>query len=211
MHTFVGAALLGVLLVACGDAAAEPEPEPAGEAVDWTDPGRVVTFDGGWAVRACEGDAPLLCVERDGTPVGVVEATTYPVASFDTLDPERTADENLRTLAAGFVETFEADRAAGCGAEYVFEPLPAAPFTLGAEPGVVYGFAGTMPDGQASELNLQYAAIVGDRIVAVTAIAYDEGGCPGRDDLSSFDSGTLAAFRPFLETVLINSPLPIVG
>ncbi|MEX2423613.1 MAG: hypothetical protein WD990_06515, partial [Acidimicrobiia bacterium] len=40
------------------------------------------------------------------------------------------------------------------------------------------------------------------------APAYDEGGCPGKDDLISFDCETLEAFQPHLEALLTNSPLP---
>ena len=45
----------------------------------------------------------------------------------------------------------------------------------------------------------------------IVAAAYDEGGCPGRDDTSGFDSATLHAFEPFLEIVLADSPLPDLG
>ncbi len=44
----------------------------------------------------------------------------------------------------------------------------------------------------------------------IVAIAYDEGGCPGRDDLSTWDSATLAEFRPLLEAVLRVTPLPAI-
>ncbi len=199
-----------VLLAACSATAAEPTsplPEPIG-AVDWDDPSRAARFNGGWEVRACEGDAPLLCVSRDGAVVGVVEALAYPVASFDDLDVEADDAANLAALAAGFVEALGSDRAAGCGADYGFEPIDPEPVRLGEAQGLAYGFTGTRADGQPSELNLQYSAIVGDRIVSIVAAAYDEGGCPGRDDLSSFDSATLAAFRPMLEALLTITPLP---
>lgn len=188
------------------------EPAAAADAVvDWDDPSRVAEFEGGWAVRACEGDAPLLCVDKDGAPVGVVEAAAFPVASFPDLEPAGDDDANLRALAAGFQEALRTDRAAGCGADYRFEPIEPEPFEFGGADGLAYGFSGTRADGKASELNLQYSTISGDQIVSVTAIAYDEGGCPGRDDLSSFDSATLAEFRPYLEAVLAATPVPAVG
>ena len=81
------------------------------------------------------------------------------------------------------------------------------PITLGDTPGISFGYIGTMRDGSPSELNLQYAAVVGDQIVSIVAIAYDEG-CPGRDDLSGFRSSELAEFRPYLEEVLTTTPLP---
>ncbi len=208
LRTSLAPALLAGLLLAA--ACSDSEPAPPAEAVDWSDPTKPVVLDGGWIVRACEGDAPLLCVERAGATVGLVEANAYPVASFDTLDPAGEADANLRALAAGFVVALKSDRVAGCGADYGFDPMEPEPFTLADRPGLTYGFTGTLADGQPSELNLQYATVVGDQVVAITAAAYDEGGCPGRDGLASFDSATLAEFRPMLEAVLARSPLPPV-
>ncbi len=198
-----------VALAACSaaESASPGPPEPVGT-VDWDDPAQVARFDGGWSVRACEGDAPLLCVERDGLVVGIVEAASYELASFSDLDPAASADANLRALAAGFVDTFRTDRAAGCGADYRVDPVEPAPFRLGDTEGLAFGFAGTRDDGRPSEMSLQYAAITGDRIVSVAAVAYDEGGCPGRDDLSSFDTATLTEFRPMLETILSSTPPP---
>ncbi len=196
----------GLALTACGASDAAEAP-----VVDWVDPAQAVELDGGWTVAACEGDAPLLCVARDGAPVGVVEAAAYPLASFPLLDPGAGDAANLRAIAADFVEAMRADRAAGCGTDYGFEPIEPEPFELGDAAGLAYGFTGTRADGAPSELNLQYTAIESGRIVSIVAIAYDEGGCPGRDDLSSFDSATLAAFRPHLEAILHATPLPAVG
>jgi hypothetical protein len=190
--------------------ATDVPPTGVGAIVDWEDPSKFAELEGGWAVRACEGEAPLLCVERAGQTVGLVEAMSYPIASFEDLDPNGDRDENLDRFAAGFVEAIGSDRVLGCGAEYGFDPFPVEDFVLGGTPGVSFGFVGTLPDGSSSELNLQYATIVGDQIVSIVAIAYDEGGCPGRDELSSFDTATLSEFRPLLEEVLHESPLPEV-
>ncbi len=178
--------------------------------MDWFDPAVVAEVEGGWAVHACEGDAPLLCVERDGVTVGTIDAMAYPVSSFDDLDPSDDAAANLRTFAEGFVEALGEDRAAGCGSDYQFTPLPSESFPIGGA-GIFYGFEGHLADGSPSEVNLQYATIVGDSIVTMVAIAYDDGGCPGRDDTSGWDSATLTEFRPWLEMVLVDSPLPDIA
>ena len=139
--------------------------------VDWTDSSRRIPVGGGWTVFACEGDAPQLCVESDGTVIGSVWATTYPV---DTTDPDP-----LATFAEGFLADFAADRAAGCGADYGFQPIGPDDFDLGGSPGVAFGFAGTMSDGTASELVLQFAAVVDDQIVSLAAFGDADEGCLG--------------------------------
>ena len=179
--------------------------------VDWLDPGTQITFeDAGFVVSACPGDAVQLCVENDGRTIGAVEATTYPIASFGGLDPAAAPADNLSVFAETFLTSFETDRAEGCGVDYGFDPVPAEPFELGGSPGIAFGFEGTMPDGSASELNLQYATVVEDQFVSITAIAYDDEGCPGRDSLSGFRSAELDAFRPYLEELLRASQLPPV-
>lgn len=209
---------LAFLVTSCGDATASTTTDgpgvtsaPAGVVVDWSDPTARVELGDGWSIGKCEGDAPLLCVERDGVGVGLVEALTYPIDSFDVLDPTASDSDNLLAFADDFLGWVTPDRAAGCGSDYRLEPFPVTPFGLGGSEGVAYGYTGTMGDGSPSELNLQYATIRGDDIVLITAIAYDEGGCPGRDDTSSFTSSELAAFRPHLERVLADSPLPKSG
>lgn len=205
------ASLLAALLIAgCSDAPATPEPVtgPDVPQIDWSDPAVTADLPGGWTVHACEGAAPLLCVLRGGEYVGSIELMSYPVSSFTDLDPSGPIRENLLVLADGFVEALASDRAVGCGADYVFTPIEPISFDLGEE-GMAYGFEGETADGRASELNLQYSTIVDDMIVSLVAAAYDDGGCPGRDDLSGFDSATLAEFRPHLERLLAGNPLPL--
>ena len=174
-------AMFTLLAATCSPTAALPVAEPTPNApgdppsVDWGDSGRRVIFDIGWSIYACDGDAPLLCVEKDGRPVGVVEAMAHPIGSFPDLDTEESPQSTLRTFAAGFVDSLRRDRAEGCGPDYGFAPMAPQPITLGDTPGISFGYIGTMRDGSPSELNLQYAAVVGDQIVSIVAIAYDEG------------------------------------
>ncbi len=206
-----------LLLPAClgNDAAANDPTIPAAgpddkaPRFDWSD--RTVTdFGDGWTAVRCEGDGPFMCVERDGEWVGTLEALSYEVGSFDVMDPAADPITNLEAMAEEYYEVIGSDRASFCGADYGFERLGPDEFVLGGQPGVFYGYVGTLADGTPSELNLQYATIVGGQIVGVTAIAYDEGGCPGRDDVSSWDSVTLSEFRTMLENSLHDSPLPSI-
>ena len=222
----VAAALLAVTLAACTPAAEPPgtthAPEPTAPSttvpdpdpdVDtpilyWNDSSRTTNLGRGFTASACPGDAPLLCVFKDGEQVGYLEALAFPIASFPSLDPDADTDTNLALFADGFFDDMAADRATGCGDEYMFERIDPERIVLGKTPGIVFGFAGTMPNGDPSEYNLQYATIVGDTILTIVAAAYDEGGCPGRDELSAFRSADLIELRPHLEPALHESPLP---
>lgn len=223
------AALVGVLIVtACGGATVEPpatttlptvttdspvqqpDPDPGIDApiLHWDDPSRTTDLGGGWSAVACQGEAPLICVRKDGSASGHLEAIAYPIDSFPDLNPEADAEANLGLFAEGFFEALSADREAGCGSDYVFAAIEPEPFVLANTPGIVFGFEGRMGNGQPSEYNLQYATIVDSTIISIVAAAYDEGGCPGRDDLSGFTSRDLIEFRPHLEPALYESALP---
>lgn len=180
----------------------------AGEVIDWEDRTVVATLPEGWSVTGCEGSAPLMCVSRDDEVVGLLEAFLASPSTFEIWDPTADDETTLRAIAANYVSTFVEDRAVGCGAGYVVEPLEPRPIVLGGTPGLTYGFRGTAEDGTPSELHIQYAAISADRLIVVTAAAYDEGGCPGKDDLISFDTATLEGFAPHLDRLMEASPLP---
>ncbi len=182
----------------------QPTPVPS---FDWDDRDATTTFDG-WTVGYCEGDAPFLCVEKDGEVVGVIEIFLRDPLTYTAYDPTTTDETNLRALAADFVEAFEMDRPSGCGAGYLVEAVEPQPFEYTNTRGLVHGFRGSFADGTPSELHLQYAALSYGRLISLVASAYNEAGCPGKDDTTSFDVDTLEAFRPVLEHLLADSPIP---
>lgn len=217
MRTPLALALVATLLVGCSQPVGQSSTttatssslpsQPEAQAVDWSDPSIVAEYPGGWAVHACEGGAPLLCVERDGELVGTVEALSFPTESIDVIDPSAPTGDNLQALAASFVEAMTEDRAVGCGEGYLVEAIEPRPSPMGGN-GLVYGFVGTTAEGAPSERNIQHATIVDGTVILIVAAAYDEGGCPGRDDTSGFDSATLGEFEPYLEMIIADSPLP---
>lgn len=176
--------------------------------IDWGDPSRVVDLGDGFTVAACQGDAPLLCVDLNGAPAGVVEAQSYPIASLPLFDPTADDHANLTALAEDFVETFRKDRAEGCGEDYLINPVAVKPIVLAGRDGILFGFEGRLRSGDLSELNLHYAIVDDDAVVSIVANAYDEGGCPGPDDLGGFDTTTLTDFWPHLDALLRSTPLP---
>ncbi len=217
-RNIIGQAVLVVLLAsAClgNDASfrSSDPTRPAGSAglIQWSDPAHTADLGGGWTARVCDAGGDLLCVEKDRVAAGTVEARSLPLSSFKDLNSEAATSVKLNAVAEGFHESVGSDRTAACPTDYSVEILGPERFRLAGDPGMFYGFVGTLGDGAPSELNLQYASIVGDQVVVLAAIAYDEGGCPGRGGLSNWDSIALSEFRPFLEPALEDSPLPFGG
>lgn len=181
---------------------------PDGSQIDWSDPTKSVELGDGFTIAACAGEAPLLCVERNGEPVGIVEAQRFSTDSLTFFDPAADDSVNLAALADDFISVFRADRAEGCGDDYRLNPVAVGPAVVAGEEGIVFGFEGRLASGDSSELNLHYATIVDGNVVSLAANAYDDGGCPGPDGLGEFDSATLVDFRPHLEALLRTIPLP---
>jgi hypothetical protein len=179
---------------------------PAPTVIDWDDRSTNVALPDGWTVTYCEGQAPFLCVAKDGDVVGVVEIFIADPLTYDAYDPAADDETNLRAIAAAFVDAFRDDRAAGCGSDYLLERIDPQLMDLGGVTGLVYGFRGTLGDGSPSELNLQYASLSHGRLVLLVAAAYDEGGCPGKDDMISFDSADLDEFGPRFLSLLESAP-----
>lgn len=217
---------LALALAACGDGSAEaipptttpttgaapttsvdPAPTIGDAAVDWA--ARTADVDApGWEVAFCEGDAPLLCVARDASPVGVVEHLAYPVASVETLagaldDGDATAE--LEAWAGEHVATFTADRAEGCGDGYEVRGDPVVSASVGGTDGIRYGFTGSV-GGRVVEHAAGFAAVEGERLVLVTASGLADDGCLARE--SELDVEDLEAFLPHLAAIAAGSTFP---
>jgi hypothetical protein len=178
-------------------------------AINWnapapTDVGR------GWSIRDCEGDAPLVCVDRDGVPAGVLEIGRFPLNSLpDVVAAQQGSGDRaaLDTQARVFLRDLSADRKEGCGLGYGIASAPVVHLRAADGPVVRYGFTGTGDDGSPSERIVQYAGIRGTTLVILTANAYDVGGCLPPEG-TAFTSGLLAEFEPLLEAAVKASPFP---
>ena len=206
-----GAALcLAVILpIACGaDGTTAPErpptstttatTAPAPVAVDWEAPGLDVAIGAGLRARHCEGDAPLLCIERAGIPVGVVELIDLPAGEARPLE-DRIADLYRSTAA---------DRAQGCPAGYRFETEAPRRATVGGGEGLRYGFTGTFADGRPSERTIAWMVERGEVITVVVAAADEADGCLPPEGAGHFTTATLDAAAGALERLVAGSRLP---
>jgi hypothetical protein len=182
-----------------------PPPPPA---INWSAPGST-DVGGGWAVHDCEGDGPLVCIEREDGAGGVLEIGRFPLASLAEVTAARTRGERaaLDTQARVFLRDLEVDRKEGCGAGYRITPAPVRHLRAADGPVVRYGFIGSGNDGAPSERIVQYAGIRGETLVILTANAYDIGGCLPPEG-GAFTSGLLAEFEPRLDALVKASPFP---
>ena len=203
-------------MAACGgdgggdDTTAATSTSEAGvEPYDWRAPTRVA-LDDEWTLDDCEGDAPFVCVERNGETVGFLEIVEFPVESFEQLrEPLADGDEAraLEVLAESFFRDLRDDRSLGCGEGYTVEPIEPRPVTTADGPALRYGLVGTTADGAAAERVVQYAAIRGETLVLLAANAYSADGCLASEG-AEFHPDVLEAFEPVLDTVVFASPMP---
>jgi hypothetical protein len=159
--------------------------------VDWT--ARTVSVDGtSYGVAFCEGDAPLLCITSpEDEHLGVIEHADF----------ERVPD--LEGFAADFAASMTEDRVSHCDPDYELDPDDTTPSTLFGEPGVRYGYTGTI-GGSVVERVVAHASIVEDRLHLVTVnFLADEGGCLSRESELPID--TVEDVEPILDAVVAGS------
>lgn len=192
--------LLATVLAACADGSAGSDGDEEGVAASTTRPQPVETtipvpsvafrndvppvdLGDGWTVQSCEGDAPLLCVSRNGSPAGIIELAVFPVSSFAIggfQDAVAEGDDRkaLGFLATDFVRTFRADRSEACGVDYEIEPTPTEDATVLGQPGIRYGYRAER-NGALVEIQANHGTIVEGDVVLVNAPAYAAGpeGC----------------------------------
>lgn len=184
----------------------EPSDAPS-FVVDWSPDAAPVDLGDGWTVRDCEGDAPLLCVDRDGELVGTLALSSFePTEDLAAADTPEELTDALRAFAESLEDGVVQDRAAGCGADYVVEHEPVAVVTMSGQPGVRYGFRG-IEDGAVTEFVLSYATVVDGQLWIVVAEAATDDGCMA-SEFDLFTPDDLATFLPRLDAVVAGTVLP---
>ena len=175
--------------------------------------GSEVDLGDGWTVAPCESGPPLFCARHDGETgtQSVIELLSVPTASYPAvkraLDSGSTPVEALTAQAAEYHATFEADRPAGCGADYDVDPIGPVDATVAGQPGVLYGFEGR-ENARPVERNLHFATIRGDTLHIVATTAVDDGTCMDDGTLAEFTVTELTELQARLVQMVAASTLP---
>jgi hypothetical protein len=195
--------LLPILLVAAcgrgGDGAVVAAPDPTTTAppvpvtatVDWR--ARTITIDGDVPVDVnfCDGDAPMLCITDDGTPLGIFE-----LASFDGLV------DDFDAWARTFFESVESDRVAACDPTYELDPQSPVAASFAGALGVRYGFVGTA-GGRPVERVVGYAINDAGSLRILVANALADDGCLSRESELPLDA--MDELEPVLAAIAAGS------
>lgn len=183
-------AMLLVLASACGTQAVADavrrQPKPAAPVIDWTSR----TVDGAlrspWAIEFCAGEAPFLCVSRDGHRLGSLELLDWD------LD-----DKTLQEWAADHLRWIVEDRQEGCGDGYEVVRDPVEPVLAAGRGGVRVSVTGVDAEGRAVERSVLHAWDHQGRRYLLAAHGHAEDSCLGRS-FSDFTVADLRAFEPLL-------------
>jgi hypothetical protein len=124
----------------------------------------------------CEGDADqIACFVKDGSVIGSAEHLPLPVESFDVLDGVDDPVETIELIAIDYVATFLTDRQTTCP-HLEFRELAPTPVTIGAGPGLRYGFE-EIDGSNVVEKNLIYGVRQEETIHLFSFSAIAEGAC----------------------------------
>ncbi|MCI0394911.1 MAG: hypothetical protein L0332_05565 [Chloroflexi bacterium] len=174
-----------------------------------------------WAVEPCPGDAPFLCVARNGQNVGYVELLSLPLADQTDFQaileahgltpgarPEAgdtyaaSARAALADLAANYLASVEADRQQTYPPGARFIPSPMEPVRVGVLPGLSFGFTSVGADEAILERYVNYAAFDEDTLYWLGA-QYDP------QNVTTFTTDDdLLAFVPYLQGIVAALRLP---
>ena len=184
-----------------------PGPE-ALPAFDWVDPRPLGMAE--WTFRECDAAGrQRVCATRGGGAAGAVEVSAVPVSGRPGVAAARAdgGDEaGLRAHAAQFAEDVRADRRQRCGADYAVDVSATQVFPAAGTTTARYGFRATT-GGATSEVVVQYAAFVGNRLVVLDVTARDPGGCLPRA-ATQFTSADLATVLPLIDSLVRVAPFP---
>lgn len=189
-----------------GDPIVAPSPTPRPEIeAHWT-ADFSLELDDTWSLRECEGDAPDICVERDGEIVGNLELSEYPL---DEAEKEQAPADVARTRAQGFLDFFSGDRAEGCP-DFQFVADPVDLTMVGGQPGARTGFRLLDATGRTVERVTTHYAVHDGALFLVNTDAYAlDGGCLDQSEVDlQFTPDVLQGFEPYVDRLVSATTLP---
>ncbi len=134
-------------------------PSPAPIAIDWGELASLDPIDvDGVTLEDCPGDAPLLCVTREGRDLGSIELNRFP----------REEGQTLESLAAEHETTFTKDRREGCPAGYTVAFTEPRRLTVAGLDGIRSDFKVGDANGQLGEFD---ASVISGLVPVIDRIA----------------------------------------
>lgn len=196
------------LLAACSRGQTpEPSPSPspsttaspgAAVSIDWsarpTDP---LALDGGFSVAGCEGDAPFLCISRNGEQAGLVEYLAFQASS----------GASLSSLIEDDYRSFTEDREQTCPPEFEVKTEEPSEAEVGGSEGMRSGYSVVDGDGRTVERYVKYWALEGGMVHLLAAEAQEEGTCSPAEG-PVFKDAALKSFEPSFAAIAEGSVFP---
>ncbi len=134
------------------------------------------SFNNGWVVGPCGGEAPVACVFRRGVWRSVVHHGALPLSSL----PGNMSDaEALEYVANDILKSFEEDRAIGCP-DYQFVSHGIRPRVVGFGDGLGVGFS-LRRDGRVTETHTWRLGVQDGYVHWITVEAMNRRSCIGPD------------------------------
>jgi len=179
-----------------------PSPEP-GAAIDWADrPTETVALNGGFGVIACPGDAPFLCVQREGNTVGQIEYSSYPAL-------ESVGARGLQGRIEDDYSQFTSDRT-GCTEGFEVETVEPEETQVAGRDGMRSEYSVVNPQGETVERYVKYWLLQDDRVHLLVAEAHEEASCSPGEGVNFTDDG-LTNFEESFQRVAALSRFPAGG
>lgn len=189
----------------------------------WTQVLGTVKLPVPWQARACDGNAPLLCIYKQAVLVGTIELGAYPIDSRSDfknklveagIPPGSVNYQNpqhrdkiaaaLRSWIADYYSFFKQDRQTEYGKQIRITAQSPKSVKIGQLTGWSYGFTGQKQNGQMYEQRVGYVTFDG-KILYVITTSFD----PQSETGTFKTSADFQQFEPQLTPFVAQLQLPI--
>ncbi|HKN49018.1 MAG TPA: hypothetical protein VJ010_02200 [Actinomycetota bacterium] len=160
-----------------------------------------LVLDGPWTSVACESNATLLCVRRNGAPAGAVELLVHP----DAHPPGTQPIPYLTQIVADFEKGVAANRQATCANSNAFSAQPVQEVAINGGVGLKSDWSITNSSGLVVERQITYFALGKTTIASLGATALVPGAACVASRGSEFTPPLMAEGVPILDLVAARS------